>query len=161
MLRNPPPRTHMEWRASEWPRDTPHPTPSTRVAGPSCRHRYGWAVSPGSRHPNRAFVSERSVDGSKPHNLGQSKVSKGPFITRQDSGRKKTFSLSGVGKFLSQRIDPQCNGCWRITSLATEPKEFWGARARPVSRESIYLGPQDPPSCATSGRPVSLLPTQS
>lgn len=50
-------------------------------------------------------VPERTVDGSKLHNLGQRKLSKGRFIIHQDWGvGGKTFTLSGFGGIFPSRI---------------------------------------------------------
>lgn len=80
---------------SVWARNLPNPAePRFETVTGTAR-----AASPGLQHQSRALVPERTVDGSKLHNLGQSKLSKGRFITLQDYRRKRPLVWVGLGNF--------------------------------------------------------------
>lgn len=89
-------------------------------------------------------VPERTVDGSKLHNLGQRKLSKGRFITHQDYKEERPFSLSGFGGIFPPQIGSEGLRFWRLISLAKKPKYVREAGSG-LCLALFNLGPQGAP----------------
>lgn len=92
--------------------------------------------------PPKPRVSERTVDGSKPHNLGRSKLPERRFIAHQDCRKKKPFGPSGSGAF---PLGEQTPRAVRAGRSSVAPKaEALARRPGGACAQGLHAGPQGP-----------------
>lgn len=127
---NPHRGTKIQLRASAWARNPPNPVdparPGLQASGAPLDSVAGLAAP-------KPLVSERTVDGSKPHNLGHSALSKGGFITLHDYRRKRPLVWVGLGNFSLENRP-------RVPWVLAENSRYEAQRSLRALRPGLNLG---------------------
>lgn len=118
---------------------TPKPRGARATRAPGVGHRSGGVAG---LAPPKPRVSERTVDGSKPHNLGRSKLLERRFIAHQDCRKKKPFGPNGSGAFPLGEQTPRAVRAGR-PSVAPKAKAL-ARRPGGACAQGLHAGPQGP-----------------